>query len=203
MLIQKGTNTKLGRSIAAFSLPAVDTCPGKTKYCESVCYATKGFFKFKNVKGSLANNYLESLKDSFTQDVINEVQASKATEVRLHPSGDFYSEEYINKWFDIVQSTPHVKYWVYSRSWSRPELLDSLTRLSALSNIQFFASIDETTTGTPPKGFRVASLVKDWDSTPSDFVKCPNQKNKDITCDKCTYCFKPGKSKQHVVFKEH
>lgn len=203
MLIQKGTNTKLGRSIAAFSLPALSTCPGKTKYCESVCYATSGFFNFKNVKGSLANNYTESLKDSFVKDVLSEIKASKATELRIHPSGDFYSEAYINKWIEIVQETPNVRYWVYSRSWSIPELSKSLKILAEQPNVQFFASVDETTIGIPEKHFRLASLVKDWELVSSDFVRCPNLKNKNITCDKCTYCFKPSKTKQHVVFKEH
>ena len=35
-------NTKLGK-MPNFSIPAGDTCPGKSEFCKD-CYAQKGFF---------------------------------------------------------------------------------------------------------------------------------------------------------------
>lgn len=203
-LIQKGTNTKLGAGIGAFSIPALSTCPGKTDYCKSVCYATKGFFKVRNVIGSLASNYDESLKESFVSLMNESISKAKVRSIRIHPSGDFYSEEYIKKWISIVDSNPNINFWVYTRSWRLPEMVLALKELANKNNVQMYASIDSTTPESPPAWLRVANVVKDWESEADSFVKCPNQKNKAITCEKCTYCFKPAKGlKQNVVFKEH
>jgi hypothetical protein len=32
-------NRKLGESVHSFSVPAVDTCPGRSAPCERACYA--------------------------------------------------------------------------------------------------------------------------------------------------------------------
>lgn len=222
-LLKIGTNTKLGRGIAGFSLPAVSTCPGRTKLCEGICYATSGFFRFRNVQSSLQRSYEASRDDGFATVVSDEIRRRRSIKaVRIHPSGDFYSVEYIAKWIDIVKSSPNTSFWGYTRSWRRPELVDKLRELAELPNIELFASIDEeagraqpsaetSTAGTvqevpevPPKWLRIADVVDSWDEVDRTYVQCPNLKNKSITCSKCTYCFKPSKNvKVHVAFTKH
>jgi hypothetical protein len=221
-LLKIGTNTKLGKGIAGFSLPAVSTCPGRTKLCEGICYATSGFFRFRNVRTSLQASYDASLQDGFATLISNEIGRRRSIEaVRIHPSGDFYSAEYIGKWIDIIRANPNVKFWAYTRSWRRPELVDKLRELSGLPNIELFASIDEesgrqpsteTCSGTavpkvpevPPSWLRVADVVDSWSEVDRTYVQCPNLKNKNITCAKCTYCFKPSAGKKiNVAFTKH
>jgi hypothetical protein len=221
-LLKIGSNTKLGQGIAGFSLPAVTTCPGRTALCEGICYATSGFFRFSNVRRSLQSSYDASRQDGFASVISNEIsRRSSIKAVRIHPSGDFYSAEYISSWISIVKSSPDTRFWGYTRSWRKPELLSKLKELSELPNIELFASIDEEAgrqpsnqkspgqDGTkvpevPPAWLRLADVVDSWDEVDSTYVQCPNLKNKDITCSKCTYCFKPsGSKKVNVAFTKH
>lgn len=203
MLVQIGSNTKLGKGVGAVSLPALSSCPGKTAYCSKVCYATKGFFRMKNVKGSLDDNYVTSQGPNFITEVTRAIKTHKLNTIRIHPSGDLYSNDYIDKWIEIVKANPDVKFWVYTRSWRMPTLVQKVQELSQLPNIQVFASTDDTTTETPPTWLRTAAVAPSWDSYDTSYVRCPNQKNKNITCEKCTYCFKTPGAKSNVVFKEH
>lgn len=204
MLVQIGTNSKLGNRVGATSLPALVTCPGKTSYCSKVCYATKGFFRFNRVGKSLADNFEAAQQNDFVVKVRKEITRTRVTAFRIHPSGDFYSNEYIQKWIDIITGAPSVKFWAYTRSWRVPELVNKLQELNKLPNLQLFASIDATTIETPPTWLRVADVTNNWDTYDSTYVRCPNQKNDAITCEKCTYCFKEAKGlKQNVVFTEH
>lgn len=202
MLLQINSNSKLG-NCGAVSLPAKSTCPGKTTYCDKVCYAAKGFSRFSRVKDSLERNYEISLTDEFVPLLIKEINKKKLKVVRIHPSGDFYNANYIEKWIEIVKACPDTSFWVYTRSWSIPSMQAPLQALALESNIQVWASVDDTTVGTPT-GLRVAAVAPSWDSYDNSYVRCPAQKNPDITCTKCTYCFKPSTSKkQNIVFKEH
>lgn len=215
MLLKLGTNTKLGKGIAGFSLPAVTTCPGRTKLCEGICYATSGFFRFKNVRESLKRSYQQSLERGFIESVSSEISRRRSiAAIRLHPSGDFYSAEYIRAWTAIARAAPGTKFWGYTRSWRVPELVGSLQSLAELENVQLFASIDEETKANtakadktnaerPPAWLRLADVVDSWDQVDSTYVRCPNLRNKNITCAKCTYCFKPAGKKPNVAFTKH
>ena len=204
-------------------MPAVSTCPGRTKLCEGICYATSGFFRFRNVRTSLQKSLEASRDDGFATLVRDEIGRRRSIKaVRIHPSGDFYSVEYIAKWIDIVKSSPNTRFWAYTRSWRVPELIPKLKELSELPNIELFASVDEesgraqqsteaSATGkiqevheAAPSWLRIADVVDNWDEVDSSYVQCPNLKNKSITCAKCTYCFKTaGGKKINVVFTKH
>lgn len=204
MLLQIGTNSKLGKSIGAVSLPAESTCPGKTLYCAKVCYAKKGFFRFPKINRSLQDNYEFSLTEDFVPFINAKLKKAKIKALRIHPSGDFYSLEYIDKWIAIAKANPTIKFWAYTRSWRIPEMIPKLKELSEQKNLVLFASTDETTKEHPPSWIRIAHVAKTWENVHHSFVQCPNQKNENITCDKCTFCFKhTANIKQHVIFKEH
>lgn len=207
-LLKVSSNTKLGRGVAAFSLPAVSTCPGRTKLCESICYATDGFFNMPNVKNSLLKSYQESKTDDFADRVVAELSRKRTlVAVRIHPSGDFYDIEYVQKWISIARRMPNIKFWAYTRSWRIPEMLPWLKILSSLDNVQLWASVDDEirpNIDSIPSWLRLADVQDKWDDADSTYVKCPNQKNKKITCATCSYCFKPaGKRKTNVIFKVH
>ena len=42
------------------------------------------------------------------------------TAVRVHESGDFYSQEYANKWETIAKSFPNLRFFAYTKSDFRP-----------------------------------------------------------------------------------
>lgn len=44
------------------------------------------------------------------------ITKSKAKFIRVHDSGDYYSREYINKWLEVANTLPDVKFYSYTKS---------------------------------------------------------------------------------------
>ncbi len=122
---------------------------------------------------------------------------SDAQYVRIHVGGDLYSPEYIKAWMAICKARPDVRFWAYTRSWTVGWLCQKLEPLRRLSNMQLFASVDETMP-MPPKGWRMAFIEGDSRATG---LPCKEQHQQAVSCHACGYCFKPRKG--HVVFKAH
>jgi ribosomal protein L40E len=40
----------------------------------------------------------------------------KATHIRIHASGDFFSQEYFDFWLEICRKNPNVKFWAFTKS---------------------------------------------------------------------------------------
>jgi len=45
-----------------------------------------------------------------------EIRKKKATHIRIHDSGDFYSPQYLNKWVDIATQNNDVIFYAYTKS---------------------------------------------------------------------------------------
>ena len=207
-----GSNSKTGKKMGNFNLPPVVTCPGATDYCKSVCYATKGRFKWTNVKKSHLLSLEASKQKDFVDKAIKECQ--KIDFIRLHSSGDFHSTVYAAKWYKIAKACPKTQFCAYTRSWRLdrefagripwwPEILKAL---NDLPNFHLFLSVDKDT-GLPYsehyKDFRLAYCNKTW-QRPSDSFRCPNQiSKKKPTCDKCQLCYRSAGLYKSVEFCEH
>ena len=76
-LLKKG-NSKLGNKIWTFSIPAIETCPKRSKMCEKACYTMKGPSMFKNVRTSRDVSYDASKSDTFIDDICGELSAREA-----------------------------------------------------------------------------------------------------------------------------
>ena len=79
-----------------FGIPAQDTCIWAGE-CKKFCYASKGAYIWSNVKPAFERRLEATKQDNFPQLMIAEITKKKATHVRIHDSGDFYSREYIQK----------------------------------------------------------------------------------------------------------
>lgn len=185
-------NTKLGKTPYHFSLPAVYTCPGRSAICEKGCYATKGQFRRPNVKDRYWANHLMRLEDDFVDRMCGQIAASKATLFRIHPSGDFDTAEYIDKWYKIISKRKTTNFWAYTRSWRVPELFPKLDLLSKLPNFQLWWSADKAT-GQPPisKDVPIAYMAVDDDDNPSwkpDLVFRVKRKTKMLTQNDTLVC---------------
>lgn len=98
-----------------FGIPAQDTCIWAEE-CKKYCYASKGAYIWSNVKPAFQRRYETTKQDNFPQLMIAEIKKKKATHIRIHDSGDFYSREYIQKWFKVMDSMPNVTFYAYSKS---------------------------------------------------------------------------------------
>jgi hypothetical protein len=94
-------NTKL-YDILIFDLPAVETCLN-CEDCKSKCYALKAQRMYtetriyRSTNLAIFNNNPIELKYL----LVNQLNSSNKGTVRIHSSGDFFSQSYIDFWYSI------------------------------------------------------------------------------------------------------
>lgn len=111
----KKTSKTTGLRVFNFGIPAQDTCLWAGD-CKKYCYASKGAYIWSNVKPAFERRLDATKQDNFSQVMIDEIIRRKADVIRIHDSGDFYSREYLHKWFKVMESLPQVKFYAYSKS---------------------------------------------------------------------------------------
>jgi hypothetical protein len=125
----KGKYRVLGFGIPAdtdftFKGQKMNTCP-QALACKGVCYAKMGRYVMHNVVQARKHNLKLSLRPTFVRHIIADlnqmVVKSKVCKkpynvVRLHDSGDFFSQEYLNNWATIAATFPHVIFYAYTKS---------------------------------------------------------------------------------------
>ena len=119
------TGKALGRKIVAFNLPPDssftvkgkkhNTCPGAL-HCRKDCYAKQGRFTMPAAMRVRRENLAASLSPDFVALFLAALDASKANTVRVHDSGDFYSQDYLDAFFTIAKARPNVLFYAYTKS---------------------------------------------------------------------------------------
>jgi len=117
----KKTSKELGKRVFNFGITAYKTSTGKVvcpfaKDCIKYCYAKKGAYIWGNVAPVFEKRYNLTKTISFIPLMIKEVKKKKADYIRIHDSGDFYSEKYLKKWLTIAEALPNVKFYAYTKS---------------------------------------------------------------------------------------
>jgi len=100
-LFVKG-NKKVGGGVRVFSLPVVETCPGRTPTCESACYGNRGDCRWLSVRQSHRLRLAAAEAPDFVDRAVAELHGGWA--VRIHSVGDFYSAAYTAKWVAVAES---------------------------------------------------------------------------------------------------
>lgn len=136
-------NKKLPKDTLIFNLPAVVTCPGRTAFCREKCYALKAQRQYTNTRLARGHNLLTSYQSDFVDLMIETIKenAHKIKQIRIHESGDFYRQDYLDKWFEIVRAFPTVPFWAYTKSFH-------LDFSKKPPNLFLLASFDASTTPT-------------------------------------------------------
>lgn len=95
----------------------VQTCPN-AGICLNFCYASSGNFVFKNVLISHHRNlnYILNSPKEFIQEVTKEIHKKKIQILRIHDSGDFFSESYLNIWLKVIEENPNVQFYCYTKN---------------------------------------------------------------------------------------
>lgn len=138
----------------SFGLPAGDTCPGRTPFCDS-CYAADNE-RMMGVGEAVAHNY-ELLQRAGTVeamfDLIEEAVGCYHGEAerlklpapdrifRIHWDGDFFSVDYARAWAQAILRFPDVRFWAYTRSFTDP--VNVVPVLAGLPNLALYLSVDE------------------------------------------------------------
>ena len=216
MLLTKG-NKKLGKRIYTFSIPNISTCPGRSELCERLCYVNKYTRIYPSVERTYQDNYRLTLNSKrFIKLMQEEIATKKPETVRIHVSGDFYSNEYIQSWIEIVKNNPDVKFYAYTRSWAVSYLRFKLRELGMLPNFKLWLSRDKEMINIPASmaEFDVAYMTENEDEEQrkklspkvklvfrndrrtvahriSSRIVCPLERGLkvNLTCSKCEICF--------------
>ena len=111
-------NKKLPKDTLIFNLPARITCPGRTSFCEDKCYALKAERMYKQVLPARKSNFDASRLPSFVPDMqaLLLKQSRRFNRVRVHESGDFYNQRYLDSWFLIAKTFPEKTFYAYTKS---------------------------------------------------------------------------------------
>lgn len=194
-------NSKLGL-IPSVNLPPITTCRPSCP-CAKDCYATKGRFRFKTVKNSLANNYEMYVNDpnSYFAEIkhaINNGMISYSY-FRWHASGDFVDESYFRNVVDIANQLPLTSFLAFTKKF---EIVNDFIHSG----------------GTIPKNLHIVFSAWGDDfkvdnpySFPVAYVRFNNSENKSIPksavecsgdCTNCLQCWNI-KSGESVVFNKH
>ncbi|GAA4626850.1 hypothetical protein GCM10023196_036780 [Actinoallomurus vinaceus] len=130
-----GQNRELaGIKVWNWSLPAlaarlrdgstVRTCPA-AGVCAQVCYARQGTYRFPSVQARhLANlEYVLADLDGWRRQMTDELHEMRFQGgdawVRIHDSGDFFSDEYLLAWLRVMASARHVRFYAYTKEIAR------------------------------------------------------------------------------------
>lgn len=204
-------NNKTGKcgkcydKILIWNMPCVKTCPGASDWCMRYCYNAAynnmyewegNFRKYSSDSGGLRRELTDQLK---------ELCSSKSIAVRLHSSGDFFSNNYIDFWIKIMKETPNIRYWSYTRSWRVEELSDKIAELHSIPNLSLYYSWDNTM-GCPKNKAKLAivcnnNLEVNSYSNQKEYIICPEQYNLVNSCAECGSCI--GGDGRSVVFIAH
>lgn len=191
-------NTKM--SIPLFSLPAIETCIGSTPLCRKYCYAKRPQLMFPALRAKRKKNLALSKTDKFVDVISKEIASIEFIPFfRIHESGEFYNQEYLNKWFEICKRFPERKFLAFTKAFQ----LDFSKRPKNLS-IYFSIWADTDTSLFRNRKIKKAITVIDYKWAKKDglnkaistkhAIKCKGH------CDKCLICFN---NESNIFFPVH
>lgn len=186
-------NSKLGKDVLCFDLLAVRTCPN-CKDCRKSCYAAK-MERFRPVvHDKHVFNTMLAVRDMdfLFALIIEQLHQTKKKIVRIHSSGDFFSQEYLELWCQIASLFPKISFYGYTKTrgifnfwWA-----DSLPNLNIVDSLLPDGSINFG---------KDDYLNAKHDKYPTIPI-CPVMLGKDTECMRgCTKCL----GCRYVMFKQH
>lgn len=113
--------------VRAFNLPAGESaggflvCIGKG-LCGSLCYAQQGRYRMPQASEPREANLAEVRRllaqgeEVLSRALVSLVSESRARLVRLHDSGDFFSQSYLDSWLVTARALPRVVFYCYTKS---------------------------------------------------------------------------------------
>ena len=214
-LVKKGVlsygNRKLSKNVAIFNLMPVATCP-ICKDCKDTCYALKAIrayptcFDKRMMLTWLALNDLPLLKSLICKEldkIVNGKAHRSVKFVRIHESGDFFSQAYINIWTEIIALYPSLRFYFYTKT----DSLFDFSEMFSLNN-QKNERIVNMVKSILPNGMinfgdikylnYILQIFPSFHVCPYGF--CDRNGNKIIPhCGKCTICME----NEFVLFLDH
>ncbi len=189
-------NSKMGKNVYIFNIPAKKTCT-PTSWClegkngKPACYALRNNFLLPNAMASAERRYTQSKSEGFVEEMSNFIKNKKVKYFRIHSSGDFYSEDYVEKWIEIAKNCPETK---FRSSTHRRDLIDKIEDLNSLPNVIVRESLDNSLR-EPETKLKFSALSSLEIVNKESSYHCLN------SCEKCGhYCWE---HRENINFDEH
>jgi hypothetical protein len=192
--ISKG-NKKL-KNISSFSLPPVASCLFHT-YCSDKCYAKKAYRAYPNTKNAYDRNFrvakenLENLK----KQLMEYLRSYNGDYFRIHVSGDYYSQEYLNMWIEVCKENPNIHFMSFTKCYTfdydgKPDNMEVI-----------FSTFDSMPSGTSDKIRNKYNkpIAHAGDSNPDEsyYNNCADD------CSQCKICWNLSENNRGVFFHYH
>lgn len=180
MALVKRGNLKINETVGIFNLP--------TRVCGTICkgcYARKaeiGMHKAA-VNKSREANLEAAMSDTFVEDMKKEIarelkRKKPMTAFRPHESGDFFSQEYVDKWVEIVKAFPQLHFYTYTKKMHKFDF-------SVLANLPNMNLINSMTN----LGFNYGDQEHCNKLIAQGYAMCPCRRGVKVDCGKeCTIC---------------
>ena len=186
-------NSKL-HNILIFDLTAIKSCLN-CKDCKDNCYAVKAqrmyndTMIFRETNLNMVKNDLLLLKCL----IIKQLDGTKINTVRIHSSGDFYNQNYVDMWNKVIERYPHINFYAYSKV----EKILNFSDIVKHKNFNLITSFVNEKINFGKIDY-CEKLNKDFNT----FI-CPvgyTNKHKEFKCGKdCIYCV----TEKNVCFVQH
>lgn len=134
-----------------WNLPAVKTCPFRTRLCEKFCYAKKAEWFYKDALPARLDNLAASKSADFVEFmstfILEKARRQRKPQliVRIHESGDFYNKEYAEKWLQIArncQECEKITFIAYTKSFQYFDGVDLPSNFSLRASIWADTSLE-------------------------------------------------------------
>lgn len=190
-------NLKLPKTTAIFNLPRMLTCPGATPLCKQICYASKAERMHRVVRTHRHDMFMLSKTNAFPwilETALDRLPKT-VTAVRIHESGDFYDQRYLDTWINAMKKFPQLTFYAYTKSsrlnFTRPDNFVIRLSMDSTSEPYVYDSINkfDGISWLQQKG----EELPDWINVENPLV-CPGD------CKVCSYCLKKGGD---LVIPEH
>ena len=169
-----------------FNLPASPQVCGRK--C-SGCYAIREQQRFPSILSARDRRLTASKHPAFATRIINEISKLRTFPpyFRIHASGEFYSQTYVDAWQAIVEAFPSITFYTYTKRLSDFDF----SKLASLTNFILINSLH----------FGKLNYGK-LEEAPSDAFICPSHLG--ATCGQsCTYCQTKVAQSNSVWFVKH
>lgn len=118
------SNSKLKKlDTVSFNLPAFRSADGfhvcpKAGGCATVCYARQGFYVMPGVAKVREENLalIRKSLDAFVDAAVSDLKKIRQPIIRIHDSGDFFSQAYLDAWIKVMEAFPDKKFYAYTKS---------------------------------------------------------------------------------------
>lgn len=187
-LIQSGNSKLKAAGIDMFNLPATMQVCGRI--CKG-CYAIKEQKRWPSVIIARESRYEAAQQSDFVEKIQGELakKRKRPKYFRVHSSGEFFSQEYVNDWVTIAKANTDITFYAYTK---RCKDFD-FTEMKSLENFILIDSLQRRKLNYGP-----------IEKAPKDAFVCPEQKGADISCGiDCTYCMTKTAQESAPFFVQH